>query len=164
MLGGKECMYRVGGGGAAVQRTCTSPTHLVRVPSHTVNVDIFSCINFRVFLEIGNFACIGIRVFSTSVSLGYNKCNFHCVHIFADILETRIKRKYVLRENFYVYSMSVWGERSRQIIETSFWLLIRMQTLFNYSSLHSAPSVSSLPLLWIHHTKHLKKRHALLLM
>ena len=36
----------------------------------TVNVDIFECINFRGFMEIGNFACIKIRVLCIIGSLG----------------------------------------------------------------------------------------------
>ena len=71
----------------------------------TLNVDIFACINFRGFMKMDNFACIKIRVFSTNDSLDYNDSNFHSVYIFADILETRIKRKYVQRENFYVDSI-----------------------------------------------------------
>ena len=51
---------------------------------------------------MGNFAWIKIRVFSTNNSLGYNDSNFHSVYIFGDIQETRIKRKYIQRENFYV--------------------------------------------------------------
>ena len=50
--------------------------------THTVNVDIFACINFRGFMKMGNFACIKIRVFSTNDSLGYNDSNFHSVYIY----------------------------------------------------------------------------------
>ena len=52
---------------------------------HTVNIDIFACINCRGFMKIDNFAWIKIRVFSTNDSLGYNDSNFHSVYIFADI-------------------------------------------------------------------------------
>ena len=38
--------------------------------SAAVSVDIFACKNFSIFLKMGNFMCIKIRVFSTSVSLG----------------------------------------------------------------------------------------------
>ena len=58
---------------------------------------------------MGNFACIKIRVFSTNDSFGYNDSNFHSVYIFADIQETRIKRKYKQRENFDVYSILFLG-------------------------------------------------------
>ena len=51
----------------------------------TVNVDIFTCINFRGFMKIVIFACIKIRVLSIIGSLGYYKSNFQCVYIFADI-------------------------------------------------------------------------------
>ena len=51
----------------------------------TVNVDIFTCTNFRVFMKIGNFACIKIRVLCIIGSLGKYKSNFRGVHIFADI-------------------------------------------------------------------------------
>ena len=71
-----------------------------------MNVDIFVCIDFRGSLKIGNFACIKIRVFSTSGSLAHYECNFHHVHIFAHIGETRITRQYVQRENYYVHSSS----------------------------------------------------------
>ena len=52
---------------------------------HTVNVDIFACINFRGFMKMGNFTWIEIRVFSTKDSLGYYDSNFYSVYIFADI-------------------------------------------------------------------------------
>ena len=45
-----------------------------------------------------------IRVFSITVSLNQDKSNFHIVHIFADIQERRIARKYVHCENVYVHS------------------------------------------------------------
>ena len=73
----------------------------------TVNVDIFACINFRGFMELGNFACIKIRVLCIIGSICYYKSNFRGVHIFADIKETRITRKYVQRENIYVHSISL---------------------------------------------------------
>ena len=38
---------------------------------YTVNVDIFACINFRVFTKMGNFAWIKIRVLRMIGSLGY---------------------------------------------------------------------------------------------
>ena len=55
---------------------------------------------------MGNFACIKIYVLSIIVSLGFYKSNFRGVHIFADVLETRITRKYVQRENIYIHSIS----------------------------------------------------------
>ena len=64
-----------------------------------MNVDVFACIHFRGFMKMGNFACIKIRVLGIIDSLGYYKSNFRGVHVFADILETRITRKYVQREN-----------------------------------------------------------------
>ena len=70
----------------------------------TVNVDIFACIHFRGFMKLGNFACIKIRVLCIIGSQGYYKSNFRGVHIFGDIQETRIMRKYVQRENIYVHS------------------------------------------------------------
>ena len=51
----------------------------------TVNVDIFTCINFRGFMKICHYACIKIRVLCVIGSLGYYKSNFRGVHIFADI-------------------------------------------------------------------------------
>ena len=58
-----------------------SPTNSIKVLQilHTVNVDIFACINFRGFMKMGNFACIKIRVFSTNGSLGFNDSNFQGV-------------------------------------------------------------------------------------
>ena len=55
---------------------------------------------------MGYFACIKIRVLCVIGSLGYYKSNFQGVHFFVDISETRISRKYVLRENIYVQSNS----------------------------------------------------------
>ena len=69
-----------------------------------MNVDIFACINFRGFVKMGNFACIIIHVLSIIVYLGFYKSNFRGVYIFADVLETRITRKYVQRENIYIHS------------------------------------------------------------
>ena len=71
---------------------------------NTVNVDIFACIHFREFIKLGNFACIKIRVLCIIASIGYYKSNFRGVHIFADIKETRITRKYVQREYIDVHS------------------------------------------------------------
>ena len=51
----------------------------------TVNVDIFTCINFRGFMKMGNFACIKISVLSVIGSLGYYETYFRGVHMFADI-------------------------------------------------------------------------------
>ena len=70
----------------------------------TLNVDIFACIYFRGFMNIDNFACINICVLCIIGSLGYYKCYFRGVHIFADISETRITQKYVQRENIYAHS------------------------------------------------------------
>ena len=66
---------------------------------HTVNVDIFMCMNFHEFAKIGNFARIYIRAFEIIVYIWHNKGCFHDIHIFADTSETRITRKYVQREN-----------------------------------------------------------------
>ena len=52
---------------------------------HTMNVDIFACINFRGFMKMGNFACIKIRVLSIIGTLSYYQSNSLGVHIFADI-------------------------------------------------------------------------------
>ena len=71
-----------------------------------MNVDIFACKHFRGFMKKGIFACIKIRVLSIIGSLACYKSNFRGVHIFADVLETRITRKYLQRENIYVYSIS----------------------------------------------------------
>ena len=73
--------------------------------STTVNVDIFACKIVCGFMKVINFAWIKSCVSSTNDSLGYTDSNFHSVYIFADILGTRIKRKYIQRENFYVYSI-----------------------------------------------------------
>ena len=51
----------------------------------TVNVDIFSCIHFRVFPKIGNFAEIYIRVFDILASMLHYNSYFHDVHIYAEI-------------------------------------------------------------------------------
>ena len=53
--------------------------------SHTVNVDIFACINFQGFMKIGNFVCIETRALSITGSLGYYKSYVRAVHIFAEI-------------------------------------------------------------------------------
>ena len=65
---------------------------------NTVNVDIFASINFRRFTKMRIFVWIRIRALRINGSLGYHKSNFHSVHIFADIQETRTTRKYVQRE------------------------------------------------------------------
>ena len=70
-----------------------------------MNVAIFACITFREFEKMGNFAWIYVRVFNVTGSLYRNKSNFHGVHIFADIQETRIAQKYLQGEIFYVHSM-----------------------------------------------------------
>ena len=74
---------------------------------YTVNVDIFECINFREFVKICNFAGIYIRVLDNIASKRHDKNYFLVVHIFADISKTRIARKYVQCENFYVHSTSL---------------------------------------------------------
>ena len=56
---------------------------------------------------MGNFACIKIHVLRMIGSLGYYKSNFRGVHIFANVLETRITRKYEQREYIYVYSIRI---------------------------------------------------------
>ena len=71
-----------------------------------MNVDIFMGMNFREFAKISTFACI-IFVFLILLSiLWHNKSYFHDIHIFADISEMRITRKYVQREHFYILSIS----------------------------------------------------------
>ena len=55
------------------------------VHTYTVNVDIFTCIHFLGFMEVGNFACIKIRVLSIIGPLGYYKSDFRGEHNFADI-------------------------------------------------------------------------------
>ena len=61
-------------------------------------MNIFTCINIRGFVKMGNFACIKLHVLSIIGSLGFHQSNFRGVHIFADVLGTRITRKYVQRE------------------------------------------------------------------
>ena len=56
---------------------------------------------------MGNFARIYISFFNITASTWHDKCNFHYIHIFTDIKETRITRKYVQRGNFYVQSIQV---------------------------------------------------------
>ena len=73
--------------------------------TNTVNVDIFASINFRAFAKIGILARIYIRVFDIIDSIWHNKSYFRDVLIFADILKTRITRKYRQREKFYIHSM-----------------------------------------------------------
>ena len=51
----------------------------------TVNVYIFTCINFLGFLKMGNFTCIKIRGLNIIGTIVYFKSNFRDVHIFADI-------------------------------------------------------------------------------
>ena len=51
-------------------------------PVFTVNVDIFTSINFRAFPKIGNFAQIYIRVFNIVASMWYYARYFQDVHIF----------------------------------------------------------------------------------
>ena len=53
---------------------------------------------------MGKFTCTKIRVLCVIGSKRYYKGNFRGVHIFADIQETRITRKYVQHENIYVHS------------------------------------------------------------
>ena len=55
------------------------------LPLTTVNVDISASINIRVFMKMGNFACIKICVLCMIGLLGYFKCNFRGVDIFAAI-------------------------------------------------------------------------------
>ena len=52
---------------------------------HTVNVDIFVCINFHRFMKMGNLACIKIFVLNITGSLGYHNSNSRGVYIVADI-------------------------------------------------------------------------------
>ena len=51
---------------------------------HTVNVDIFACINYGTFPKNGYFAQIYICVFDISASMWHYKSYF--VYIFANIL------------------------------------------------------------------------------
>ena len=60
---------------------------------------------FCVFTKMGKFAWIEICVLRMIVSLCFYYSNFHDVHIFADIQETPITRKYVQRENFCIHSI-----------------------------------------------------------
>ena len=53
----------------------------------TVNVDIFTCINFREFAKIANFAWIYIRVFDNIASRWHDNSYFHVEYICADILK-----------------------------------------------------------------------------
>ena len=67
-----------------------------------MNVDIFACINFRVFMKMGNFACIKICVLSIFDSLGYYKSYFQ-VYIISRIFKIR-----ELRENMYNAKISTF--------------------------------------------------------
>ena len=72
-------------------QSCICSLSVIILDSHrytahlTVNVDIFTCINFRRLETMGNFACIAICVLTITVSLGYHISNFRSVHVFADI-------------------------------------------------------------------------------
>ena len=67
---------------------------------------MYACVNLCVFTKMENFAWIKIRALRIIVSLCYNyNSNFHDVHIFADIRETPIMRKYVQRENVCIHSI-----------------------------------------------------------
>ena len=59
----------------------------------------------RRYFHVYKFSRIYEKVFSIIGSSGYYTSNFRGVYIFADILETRIMRKYVQRENIYVHSI-----------------------------------------------------------
>ena len=52
---------------------------------YNVKVDILACIHFCVFVKIGNFAQIYIRVFDIVASTWHNQSYFHNVQIFGDI-------------------------------------------------------------------------------
>ena len=66
-----------------------------------MNIDIFACINFRGFMEIGNFACIKIRVLCIIGSLDYKV-------IFEVYIFSRIYKKRELRENMYTAKISTF--------------------------------------------------------
>ena len=72
----------------------------------TVNVDIFVCINFRVyeFTKKDSFAGIWIRRFPRFSSLIQYCINIHAVHIFTHFSFTWNSRKYVQRGIIYIYS------------------------------------------------------------
>ena len=70
--------------------------------AYTVNVDIFTCINFHVFIKMGNFSCIKIRVLSIFDSLGCYKSYFRGVHI------SRIFKIRELCENMYTAKISTF--------------------------------------------------------
>ena len=55
----------------------------------------------------GNFAWIYIRDLENIVYIMHNKSYFRNIHIFADISETQITRKYVQREHFSNHSMYI---------------------------------------------------------
>ena len=95
------------------QRTLEQLTEVTSPALHyyenTVNVDIFAYRDVRGFMKMGNLACIkilvsGIKILVLGIIgyLGFYKSNFQGVYIFADILQTRIMRKYA--ENIYVHS------------------------------------------------------------
>ena len=69
-----------------------------------MNVDIFTCKHFCELAKNGHFVRIYIRVFEIIVYIWHNKSYFHDVHIFADISETRKKK----RENMYSTKMSTF--------------------------------------------------------
>ena len=61
---------------------------IIAFKKHTVNVDIFACLNFTKFARTDNFASIYICVFENIPLKWHNKSYFHVAHIFADILKT----------------------------------------------------------------------------
>ena len=67
------------GGTLQIKKTAennVSHVHANATHLSTVNVDIFTCINFLRFDKMGNFTKIFIRILSVLCSLGCDKCNF----------------------------------------------------------------------------------------
>ena len=87
-----------------------------------MNVDIFVHTNFCGFSKIGIFSWIRICVFRINDALGYNKSDFHGVHIFSDIQEAQITHKYVQHENVYIHSIYRWAQ-SRLYIMNNLYIL-----------------------------------------
>ena len=67
---------------AITHSSSTSPKNIVQQYCECRYVRVYK---FSVFMKMGNFACINIRVLSIFDSLGIYKSNFRGVHIFADI-------------------------------------------------------------------------------
>ena len=76
-----------------------------------MNVDIFACINFRVFTQISIFAWIQIRFFRLIASLGYNlgyNKSIILEHIFWQLFK-KLENMYSANISiFTVYKVYIW--------------------------------------------------------